>query len=301
MVRRLGIAALLLGVVAGCGRGAPAGERNSADMAPVWVDAACPAQDDTVEPLGMEEDRGGIPDGFTTAWVLRCRDEVRDVPGEGSWRVRVTERSDAPAAALVELLRRPSDPLPDGTVCAGVAYAAPYFLLVDAGGRALLPAVPTGACGQPHAEVKDFLDALDYRTVTETRLAQTQSQQSTDTGCADDWKDGIAIGPPSPGPASPSGLTGNIRVCVYGVIDEGGTPIGHLETGYTVPGTPQGALDTAEPAAPCDKPHTRFAVLTPEGANGPWAEVELDGCLRLLRSDNTLGQLDQETVDMLTR
>lgn len=298
MWKRLGITALLLSVAVGCGHAAPAAQ-NKADVAPLWVDAACPEQGDISAPLGVET-RGGIPDGFTATWLLRCRDEVRDVPGEGSWSVRVTERSDAPATELIDLLRRPSDPPPNDGVCPAIGYVVPYFLLVDANGQALLPAVPTGPCGEPRAEVKDFLDALDYRTLVETRLAQTQSQQATDTGCADDWKDGIAIGPPSPGPASPSGLAGTIRVCVYSGIEGEGTPIGHLETGYTVPDAPQGALDTAGPAAPCDKPHTRFAVLTPEGTNGPWAEIELDGCLRLLRPNNTLGQLDQGTIAALT-
>lgn len=288
--------ALLLGVAVGCGT--PAGQRIEVDAAPVWVDPVCPGN--AGAPLGMDDERGGIPDDFVTAWVMRCRDEDRDVPGDGSWTVRIAERADTPAAELVELLREPSDPLPDGEMCPAVAYVKPYFLLVDAGGRALVPDVPTSSCGQPRPGVKDFLDTLDYRVVAETRVARTQSQESVDTGCADAWKDGIAIGSPSPGPAAPSGLTGEIRVCVYGAIDGEGTLVGHLEAGHTAPATLADALDAAGPAAPCDKPHTSFAVLTTAGGNGPWAEVELDGCLRVLRSDNTLGQLDQQTIAMVT-
>lgn len=294
MVRRLGIVALLLGAAVGCGQ--PVGER-SADAAPVWVDPACP--EDTT-PLGIDDERGGIPEDFVTAAVLRCRDEVRDVPGDGSWSVRVTERADTPAAELVEMLRKPSDPLPDDELCPAVAYVPPYFLLVDADGRALVPAVPTSACGQPRPEVEDFLDGLDYRVVAETPVARTQSQESVDTGCTDAWKDGIAIGPPSPGPAAPSGLAGKIRVCVYGAIEGEGTPVGHLEGGHTASETLVDVLDSAGPAAPCDKPHSRFAVLKPETGDAAWAEVELDGCLRVLRSNNTLGQLDQRAIDLLT-
>jgi hypothetical protein len=222
------------------------------------------------------------------------------VPGDGSWTVRIAERADTPAAELVEMLRKPSDPLPDGEICPAVAYIAPYFLLVDADGRALVPAVPTNACGQPRPEVKDFLDELDYRVLAETPVVRTQSQESIDTGCADSWKDGVAIDPPSPGPAAPSGLAGTIRVCVYGAIEGEGTPVGHLEAAHTGPETLGDVLDAAGPAASCDKPHTRFAVLKPETGDGAWAEVELDGCLRVLRSNNTLGQLDQQTIDMLT-
>lgn len=68
------------------------------------------------------ETRGGIPDGFVAAWLLRCRDEVREVPGEGGWSVRVTERSDTPATELVDLPNRPSDPPPNDGVCPAIGY-----------------------------------------------------------------------------------------------------------------------------------------------------------------------------------
>jgi hypothetical protein len=59
------------------------------------------------------------------------------------------------------------------------------------------------------------------------------------------------------------------------------------------------ALDSAPPAAACTMRHTAFAALTADD-DGGWAMVELDGCHRLLRTNNTLGQLDGTTIDLLT-
>ncbi|MFL6123417.1 hypothetical protein [Actinophytocola sp.] len=302
----LGTVALVLGTAIACGRPTDQPERPRAaeGKAPVWVEASCPAT--RVDPPRAVQDGGGIPADFTPVAVMRCREETRRIPGEGSWVVRVTERADAPVPDLVDMLRRPSDPPPPAdTACTLELRTVPYFVLVDAGGRALLPAVPTTACGQPREEVPDFLDTLTYRTVTETRVRPVESQLSVDTGCAEYWKDLIAIlGPTAePSPAQPrrSVQGSDIHVCVYRA--DGDT--GQLESGSWVTGRDASALRTtmeaAGPAARCDKPHTRFAVLLDSSANSGMPAVELDGCFRFQRPDQSLGQLDAAAVAVLTR
>ena len=67
--------------------------------------------------------------------------------------MRVTERAGGPVPKLLDMLRKPFEPLPANTMCPAIAYSKPYFMLVDAEGKALLPDVPTSACGKPHDHI----------------------------------------------------------------------------------------------------------------------------------------------------
>lgn len=300
MLRQLGTAALVISAITACDRPADGPEPRSADTGEptVWVTAVCPAQ--TINPVfDASEELGGIPADFVATAVVRCRNEFREVPGEGTWVVQITERADTPVSQLVTLLRRPSEPTSPGATCPDIAYSVPYFALVDAEGRALLPDVPTEVCGKPREEVTNLLGTLPYQTVTETRIALGQSVSPND-GCHDLRKDTIAVASPMPAPAAPMWSSGpEIHVCVYTKTGE----YGQLETGYLLTGQESAALKAmlgaAGPAAPCDKPNTRFAVLT--AWNGSSATVELDGCFRVHRPNNTLGQLDEGVVAGLTQ
>jgi hypothetical protein len=159
----------------------------------------------------------------------------------------------------------------------------------------VLPEVPQDPCGQPTIEVRNALDALSYKLVSETPMGQSQSQLSIDTGCSDSWKDLLAIDGISykPGPASKV-LSGQVRICVYQSEGEAGK----LVSGHNVPAGQLASLDSAGPAAPCQVKHTRFATLT--GDSGE-AMAELDGCHRLIRPNQTLGQLDAATVAVLAK
>lgn len=302
MLRQLGIAALILGAAVACGRPANQPERLPAGEPPVWVEAGCPTQEPELDTPGSAEKRGGIPTDLATVAVVRCRDETRLIPGEGTWTVRITERADTPVPELVDMLRRPSDPPPANGACTSFGYVVPYILLVTAEGKVLLPALPTEPCRNPRREVTNFLDTLPYRTVTETRVRLVASQLSVDTGCEGNWKDVIAVESPTPGPATPTppAPPSDIHVCVFTVTGDNG----QLDSGFWLTereaSTLRSALDAAGPAAPCDKPHTRFAVLRSLSSGGMPA-VELDGCFRFQREGNTLGQLDETAVAVLTR
>lgn len=290
-MRKLGMAALVIGAVVGCSN---AGPEHATGEPPVWVDVGCPGQDIH----GSSGKRGGVPADFDAVAVVRCRTEIHSKPGDGAWILRITERADLPVPKLVEMLRRPSAKPPSGDfACTLVAYDLPYFLLIDAEGRALLPAVPTEVCGMPREEVTDTLAFLPYRTVTETRVAQSTS---TADGCYDLRKDAIATESPKTAPATPvwPDASDSFRVCVYKVSGDAG----QLEKESSLSGPEatalKKALGEAGPAAPCDKPHTRFATLrAPEGSD---ATLELDGCLRFLRPDNTFGQLDKDVIARIT-
>ena len=294
------LAALALAMVAaGCGKVPSSGE-------PVWVEPVCPKDGalgpGPVAPGQEPTPRSVVPDGFVTAWVLRCRTEIRDLPSKGRWSVIVTERADTDAAELVEQLRTPSDPR-STDACTLEMVVPPHFLLVDAAGNAFLPTMPTDGCGKPRAEARNLLNELAFRTLSEVPLNQVQSQGSVDTGCSDSWKDELTIvgTDARPAPAKPASFTptGSIRVCVYDRISGGDLPVGQFSRAHTISGDAAAALvaalNNAGPAAACSAPHTRFAVLSSNGT-ASWATVELDGCRRLLRPDYTLGQLDEPTV-----
>lgn len=97
-----------------------------------------------------------------------------------------------------------------------------------------------------------------------------ESQLSVDTGCDGNWKDVIAIESPASGPAvpTPPAPPSDIHVCVYAVAGD----TGQLGSGFWLTereaSALRTALDAAGPAVPCDKPHTRFAVLRSSSSGG---------------------------------
>jgi hypothetical protein len=288
-VRVVAVLTAVLVVVAGCGKGAPARQDVPEPGPPVWVAAECEG------PVTGTEKRGGIPTDFTATSVLRCTQEIRDQAN-----VLVTERTKESVAKLTDLLRKPSDPLTND-VCTADLQLPPHFLLVDAAGRALLPQVPTDPCGKPRREVVDLLKSLTYERVAEVPLGTVPPTEG-EAGCSTEWKDEIALGGAKPGPATalwPEPVDA-LKVCVYNVDKP---QVGSLESGRVVEGERsqalRDALAEAGPAGPCTSEHTRFAVLHPKG-KATWATIELDGCLRVLRPNQTLGQVNELVTGLLT-
>lgn len=292
---------------AGCGKATqPPGSGPDSPDASAFVDLDCPKEHTPgLDPGGVPVARSELPADFVTAWVHRCRAESRAKPREGTVIMQIVERADAPATELIEQLRRPSDPRTNQP-CTLEMVAPPYFLLVDATGRAILPAIPTDPCGKPRPEATRALDAMTFHIVSETQIGQAQSQLSIDTGCSDSWKDMVTIEADraQPAPATPLWSTPDdtLRVCLYDLTGTQTSPAGTLRAGRVVDGTVAAALvaalDRTGAATACSAPHTRFAVVS--GPSGAEAVAELDGCRRLLRPDTTLGQLDEATVVAIT-
>jgi hypothetical protein len=303
------LSVVVLVMAAGCGGSAPGSGGPSAmpELAVVgptqWVQATCPrtATGRAGERSATPVAGGTIPADFHVAWVLRCSVQVQALAGRGQWTVETTERADTSAADLMTQLGQPSLPRAAGS-CAAVSATLPYFALVDRTGRALVPFVPTDECGNPRSGVGLALAALPFRAVTTEPLAQVQNQ----AGCATAWKDSFVTdaGRERSGGAEPLWRyrPTSIRVCVYVDQDSGGAPSAQLTAGRTIEDRGLAdlltRLDGAPAAAPCRTPHTRFAVLAEP--RGGWGLAELDGCLRLLREDDTLGQLSPDLARQLS-
>jgi hypothetical protein len=249
-----------------------------------------------------------VPEDFETAWVLRCGDALRAVPGDGTWFFRIEERADTDAAALMTALRRPDEQAPAGTLCVDVAIGVPYFALIDASGTVLNPRVPLDGCGQPQRQVLDALKALPFHETDATRLNQEQSQQSIDTGCGQMWTDApagdmLAHTKPASSRRMWQKTPDAVRICLWRPRASG---LPELVSAGTVTGPDLAALLTRLEQLPaarsCTARHHRFAVL--EYIRRGWydaaAYAEIDGCRMILRPDHTLGQLDATTAELLT-
>jgi len=278
------------------------GARQSVDgPAPVTApgSARCPIDD-------LPE--GSVPDGFATAWVLRCNQVERPVTGDGRWWFRVQERADTGIDRLLAALSRPDEATPAGTVCAADGVGASPVALIDAAGRVVHPRLPRDACGKPQRQVRDALAALRFREVKATRLHQEQSQQSIDTGCGQMWidlNDEMLTGKPAAArpmwPKAPEA----VLVCLW---EPQGSSQPRLLAARTVAGAELTSLLARLDRLPagtavCTVPHHRFALIEylRHGSFDSAAYAELDGCRRITRPDFTLGELDQATADLISR
>jgi hypothetical protein len=307
--RASGLAAAVAVVLAvtACGSRSADDPARPAAAAPAAADRAavhCP----TTPQLPAPQTEQPLPEGFTTAWVLRCGDQERAVSGQGRWWFRIEERADTDAAELMAALRRPDAHRPPGTVCPGVLILTPYFALVDASGTAVRPRVPRDTCGQPQREARDALQALPFRETAATRLHQEQSQASIDTGCGQMWTDAFAgdtLAHTRPAAARRiwSKTPDAVRICRWRSAERG---MPQLESARTVSGRHLTALltrlDRLPAAGSCGPGHQRFAVL--EYLRRGWHDgalyAGLDGCRLVLRPDHTLGQLDPATAELIT-
>jgi hypothetical protein len=293
-------------IVSACGSrvaGDSSGATPASATPRIKVEVHCP----TGTKLPELDSERPVAGGFTTAWVLRCGDEMRSVPGQGRWWFRVEERADTDAAGLLAALRRPDEPASPGTMCVDVAVEVPYFALVAASGAPLRPRVPRDGCGQPQPQPLAALRALPFRETRATRLYQEQGQESIDTGCGQMWTDALAgdtLAHTRPAasrrmwPKTP----GAIRICIWRAATHG---LPRLESAGTIAGPRMAALLARLdrlPAGDCSPQHHRFAVL--EYLRQGWFDspiyAELDGCRLVLRPDHTLGHLDQATARLIT-
>ena len=305
-LRVAGAVVVVLGVT-GCGAGVAGDSTQAAVAAPAAAAVHCPTSAKTPAMPLEPEPTQPVPAGFATAWVLRCTDQLRSVPGQGLWWLRVEERADTDAPALMAALRRPDGLVLPHMVCLDVAVLVPYFALVDASGTALRPRVPRDRCAQPQATTLAALRALPFHETGATRLHQEQSQESIDTGCGQPYGDAflgdtLAHTRPAAARRMWRKTPDAVRICLWRPATSG---LPQLESAGTVTGRTLAALLTrldGLPAGTCTPRHQHFAVL--EYVRHGWyddpVDAELDGCGLVLRPDETLGHLDPATARLIS-
>ncbi|RIV40073.1 hypothetical protein [Micromonospora radicis] len=246
-----------------------------------------------------------LDDDFRPSAAVVCRAEPQRRPGGGTDLVAMEERA-ADVAALVAALRLPDRPTVGN--CTLELPFVPWLALLDAQGRWVRPGVPTDDCGKPRIEFRTAYEQLSTERVATRVLRELESDAAAASGCSQDWADmvwatgefgggqGTVPDPLAPGSAA-------VRVCVYQVpVPErgGDKPAGEFESGRTLSAaqwTEVGReLVATAPAASCDTPAGRFAVLhLPTGQ----VYVEADGCRRILiEVGNGPGALRQGTAGL---
>lgn len=257
----------------------------------VWSTTECPSDADRPQ-------RGGLPADFRVVWVLRCREETRDIAGRGRWSVTVRERADTSAEQLLVELRKPDESPGWGMGCGPGFPVVPYFALVGHDGRVLVPSTPRDTCsGGTLPGLLPALEALPYRVLSE-RLDRQVFSEAVKFGCQDEAS--FAATKAKPGKNRTVWLRpARLRVCLYQVTPEGrGVFVSGREVGRADDDRLADAIEDAGPAAPCVAPHTRFAVVN-SAQDRDRVMVELDGCRRVLSEDDTLLQLDEAGVAMI--
>jgi hypothetical protein len=261
----------------------------------------CPASaaDPAVVKLRKAPQDAPLPDGFDPVAVVRCVMQTREVPGEGQWTFAIAQRATGNLDALVAGLRIPSQ-TPQSTAplaCDAIGVVIPDFALVDASGDIVRPTLPHDACELPLQSALQALNALSWKTETEQRLSQAQTQPEVDSGCLPTYKDVFKLKiDASSQPWSRVRGTANPRpteVCVYGVAQTGGSiPEGRFVRGVKLDSSQQAALAAAlesagsAAASPCTATATRLAVLD---SAGDFIAFELDGCRRTFFPNDFVG------------
>ena len=249
-----------------------------------------------------QEQTGGVPlpAGFVAQAAIRCIYTQRQVPGQGVYQFQLRQVAYNGLAQLTTALKRPSAVAPPANVaCAAPGIGVEPFTLLGKNGQLISPLLPTTQCGEPQQQTLIALRALHWRTVAAQRGSVVETQQGLASGCPAALKDMIGVlidmehgrllhpsggGPVfSPQPAS-------LQVCVYRSRAEPLNP--YLLGGGRVSGTTETALlqgiAAGRATTTCALPRTTFAVLL--GPRAPYAYVEIDGCHRVLRPDNRIGQ-----------
>jgi hypothetical protein len=290
VLRRVVLLVVSMLVAAGCGTSSGSRPLDRVDPAAAGAAAApedpC-ADSPSAEPPNPRWEREPVPAGFEPVLLIMCEWEERTTPDDGEWTYRVEKRSTEGLDAVVAALRSPQPPPPTGNyACRLPAYSDPWFLLVDADGRVVLPAVPHGACGEP---VDAGLGHLDYTTASTTKVRQQNTPAELATGCSDQWKNEPRIFADMGLEAATApwrAATRPTAVCTYSSSGDVGTFTGGIRLdrqdadrlGDLLRGD---AADAGDSCAAADD----FAVV--RTADHGWVYVELSGCRRLVVEGRT--------------
>lgn len=261
---------------------------------------------------GTDQEQKGVPlpDGFVAQAAIRCIYTRRVVPGQGLWQFQLTQVAYNGLAQLTTALKRPSVTAPANTACAVPGIGVEPFVLRGSNGQDIAPRLPTTICGEPQQQALTALRGLHWQTVAAHRDTLLETQQGLASGCPAALKDmigvladidhGRTLHPSGGGPVF-SPQPASLQVCVYRDRAEPLNP--YLLGGDRVSGTTETALlqgiATGRATTTCTLPRTTFAVLL--GPRAPYAYVEIDGCHRVLRPDNRIGQANATALAIINR
>lgn len=255
----------------------------------------CPdtATDPAILKLRAQPAMVQLPADFHAVAAVRCVTQDRTVPGDGKWQFSDAQRTDSGLDALLTALKLPSTTAPPGSqiACAAVGIALPPFALVSVSGAIVDPVLPHDICGMPLHQVLDAINALPWRTETEQKVTQIETQAELDTNCAPAYKDQFelpVLHSPTPWSEVRAPFTpGPITACLYTVLPgTGSISETTFERGLKLDSSQESAvtqalasMDGKTPAPACTTAATRFVEFSGGELNG--AMLEFDGCHRV--------------------
>jgi len=242
---------------------------------------------------------------FGTTAMINCVQTVRSYPGDGEWSVLIRQVAMTGLADVVAALQRPDEPPASPETYCDLVGHGPLPVLLANGADYLHPRLPETSCGDPQAEVMAALKAVEWRTVSLTRIEQVRTPESIDSDCEMRWKNELGLeadyldtsdgGPVFVG-RDPGGA---IKVCLYHVVSD--PDAGEFSRAVRLSGGEADelvdALTGAGPTGTCAPP-SDFAVLHAAGRN---LNVEIGGCWRVLRHDasQAVGSADGAALERL--
>jgi hypothetical protein len=288
------------GTAVGPGSGSGAESGTNVGMGQAYTQAGgtfCPttSADPAFDKLKAVTSDSTLPADFGTVEVVRCRSEVRTVPGDGEWNVDVAERATTGYSAFLGLLRESDESTPTGApvACTADMLLVPDFGLVGKDGTVIRPKLPLTFCGKPRPEVLTALNDLPWSTVATAKDTQVATEGEVETGCPGAYKylPNIELQTKQPWaterhPAVPATTV----ACVFRVEGNGMNAVGQFVSGVVLTPAQGAAVDSAigtasqTPAPACSTQATRFVMLGNREGVGAYMSylVELDGCKRLL-------------------
>jgi hypothetical protein len=241
-------------------------------------------------PAVPERKREMVPIDFRPVLFVTCTTELRPTPTDGEWAYIVEKQATDGLDAVVEALRATPPPAPSGDrVCTTEFRGDPWFLLIDASGREILPVVPHDNSCNKAIDV-----GITHLQLTSTRafpVRQQRTQAELTTSCERAWKNEPKISVSMHGvrdSATALALPGQpTSVCVYGPGTDpevgefaGGRKLNAAEADLLR----QLAKAPAGQSGSC-QPSERFALILMGDA---YEYVELSGCHRLVASGGSL-------------
>ena len=161
------------------------------------------------------------------------------------------------------------------------------------------PTLPHDECDEPLTAVLNAVNALPWKTETEQKLSQDQTQAEISTGCLPAYKDVFDL--PSPGATPWTASMEPTVACEYTVSGSAGGSVGlgEFDHGLKLSAAQRLKISTAlnssgsgsasgSTAKACSTQASTFALLTVSPSEN--VVVELDGCLRVSYPDYFVAQ-----------
>lgn len=247
--------------------------------------------------------RGPLPASFVPVAAIRCVTGYQTIPGKGEWLTATLERADKNLGPLATALRRPSGRATPTMICPNIAMVPPQLVLINGAGKMIMPRLPLNGCGLVQQQVLAAISALRWRAVSVRLVSQVRTQPQVASGCAPEYRDPFLVYGslrPSPGGTVFGTPPATLRICVYGSAGAASAP--RFLRATTVTGAVEShlikGLSGAGRAAACSLTSAEFAVVSGPGI--PAVDVELGGCLRVLRYETKAGGLTEMSMGQAT-